>query len=237
LGEELTPRAAEAGWANGSEAARKSALRVYLGLIAFSIFGTILVRFGFQEPVWIARIASLATILSGTAVLWFSLPPANRTTLSLALIFGATSEILGLYTGFPFGQYRYTGEWWPSLPLPMGQNFPLALPFAWLMIAGASRLLLPPEWSRLKAALATGLLAALIDVPMEPVMTAKLGYWEWVVLGPLPGGAPILNFFGWFLVSALVGFFLKSAPEKSGRQAAIAVLAAHLVLVAVLAFA
>lgn len=214
-----------------------TALRVYLGLVAFSIFGTILVRFGFQEPVWIARIASLVTILSGTAVLWFALEASKRKVLLAALAIGAISEVAGLYTGLPFGSYRYTGVWWPSIPLPGGHSFPAALPFAWLMIAGGARLLLPPEWGRVQAALATGLLAALIDIPMEPVMTAKLGYWEWLVPGPLPGGAPILNFVGWFLVSALVGLFLPSAPEKPGRRAAAVILGAHLALVGVLAWA
>ena len=133
------------------------------------------------------------------------------------LLLGAAAEVTGLYTGFPFGQYSYTARWSPVVALPGGNYFPAILPFAWLLMAGAAWAISPGEGWR-KAAISGGL-AALIDIPMEAVMTGPLAYWRWDPGGPLPGGAPITNTIGWFVVATGAGLLLNrllpSDPKSS----------------------
>lgn len=142
----------------------------------------------------------------------------------LALGFGAGAEILGLASGFPFGRYAYTGAWWPSVELPVG-SFPLALPFAWLLMAGAARLSIVGSQSTkvpraLAFSLVGGLLAATVDLAMEPVMAGPLHYWRWLAPGPLPGGAPVANFLGWWGTATFAGLILTSgAPPVRGVAA------------------
>lgn len=134
----------------------------------------------------------------------------RRATLALALVLflGAAVELIGVTTGLPFGRYIYTDRWWPTVPLPDGGRFPLLLPFAWFLVAGAAALAVRVRG--LPGALLGGLLAAGVDLFMEPVMAGPLDYWRWLEPGPLPGGAPILNFVGWFATASLAGAVLRA---------------------------
>lgn len=165
--------------------------------------------------------------------------PWRRILPTLAL--GTAAELVGLGTGFPFGRYAYTDRWWPTLPLPGLGSFPLLLPFAWLLMAGASvfvasNWLDPMVWPWWRPALLGGLIAAVVDLGMEPVMAGRLGYWRWLAVGPLPGGAAISNFFGWWAVATIAGCVLTSgiSPRKDGS--ALWVLGGFVVLVAGLGF-
>ena len=154
--------------------------------------------------------ASLLTLGAGvfaTFAGYVRAVPHALPRLAAALALGATAEIVGLATGFPFGRYVYTDAWWPTVALPGIGSFPLALPFAWLLMAGASVLGLSP-FRPLPSALLGGLLAALVDLLMEPAMTGPLGYWRWLAPGPLPGGAALANPFGWWAVATLAGLVL-----------------------------
>lgn len=174
----------------------------------FSLAGTALTRATGLNPGPIAPIASIATILTGVYAIfgqqWRRMIPV--------LMIGAVAELLGLYTGFPFGAYAYTDRWIPTLPLPGDHRFPLILPFAWALIAGASWAISPGRgWQR---ALLAGLIAASIDLPMEAIMTGPLDYWRWKQPGPLPGGAPIANFLGWFAVATIAAAFLNHSDDR-----------------------
>ncbi len=153
--------------------------------------------------------------------------------LALFLV-GLTVELVGLYSKFPFGEYRYTGEWQPSVQIPGGLEFPLLLPVAWVLVVGASTLILPSPcpWRRslLAAALATA-----IDFFMEPTMIHILQYWTW------PGHAglyaPLTNAFGWFLTSLLGSLaFQTFAGKVVANQQTRWVLGGYLLFLAFLGF-
>jgi len=89
------------------------------------------------------------------------------------------------------------------------------------MMAGAAVLSLPPlkSTSPVLRAVAGGLLAAVIDLVMEPVLTGPLDYWRWLEHGPLPGGAPMANFAGWWATGCLAGLILVAkAPQLDPRR-------------------
>jgi len=177
--------------------------KIFLGLVLFSIAGTALTSQTGLNPGPIKQVASLLTLAFGVVALAQS---AKVWQVATVVGIGAVSEIVGLYTGLPFGRYAYSSRWWPTTHLPGGHVFPILLPFAWFLIAGGCALAMRPLG---KAALILApLMAALIDFFMEPVMTRTLGYWRWVQPGELPGGAPWLNPIGWFSVSLLATIIL-----------------------------
>lgn len=197
--------------------------KAYLFLTAFSILGTLLSRFTGTDPGWIAPVAAFLTLACGVAAVYTSYQ--SLSVLFTVLAIGLAAELLGIYTGLPFGRYEYTGRWWPTIPLPGDHRLPLLLPFAWAMVVGASFGLA----SRFpKPLLIAPILAAVADLLMEPVMTHGLGYWKWLEKGPLPGGAPVLNLVGWLLVSAVA--LIAARPTPTSRPEPAVVYFGHLAM-------
>jgi uncharacterized membrane protein len=185
----------------------------------------LLIRTTGLDPGPIPPVASLVTVLSGFIAL---ARLAKWWEATLVLGVGAFAEIIGLYTGLPFGKYEYTTAWWPVVGLPQGHHFPLLLPFAWFLIAGGCALALRPLGK--SALILAPLMATLIDLFMEPVMVHRLGYWRWIERGPLPGGAPWLNAVGWFGTSLLAAIILRRGKALSEDPAWI--LLGYVVLIA-----
>lgn len=200
------------------------AARWFLGLAVFSILGSLASRFVAEPPV-VGMVVSMAMIGCGVVVAGRPIVRSGRGgwfALVGALVIGAVGEIVGLATGAVFGRYEYTERWAPIVQLPQGP-FPVQLPFAWLMMAGCAHVLMKGivesrGGSRWAAVPLAGLLAAVANVPMEPVMAGPLGYWRWLDGGPMPGGAPVQNFIGWFgttvVASALMAAVDRSEPVR-----------------------
>jgi len=203
------------------------ASKVFLGLIVFSLLGTALSRLLNLDPGLIAPVTSALTILAGVWAafdgVWNSELPTGAATVAAL---GAFAELFGLRYGLPFGRYVYTDAWAPILTTAVGP-FPILLPFAWLMITAAAT-----RW--VGHPVLAGLVAASVDMVMEPVVANVLGYWRWLEDGPLPGGVPILNFCGWWVVSTLGAMILKRFSLKSDGGGWM-VLAGHLGLLCGLA--
>lgn len=179
-------------------------VRCFALLVAFAGLGTIASSLLHIDPGPIKPVSAILIVLIGSSVSWIAI----RDWMSvLAILAGsATAEILGLFTGFPFGVYEYTNQWIPTVPLGI-HRFPLLVPFSWLMVVGGCFAFCQRLSKRWQRVLGAGLLAALIDLPMEKAMTDVFGYWKWQSTGPF-FGAPVLNFCGWFGVAALLSWVL-----------------------------
>jgi putative membrane protein len=131
---------------------------------------------------------------------------------------GLLAEAVGVHTGFPFGEYRYTG----SLGFAVF-GVPAVVPLAWVMmawpallvgraLAGAGR----PLW--LVVPFGAWALASW-DVFLDPQMV-DAGHWVWAHPAPgLPGVAdvPLTNFAGWALVAvAMVLLLHRGVPPDIG---------------------
>lgn len=218
--------------------------------MAFSLTGSAVSRLTGLDPGPIAPVAAALTLLTGFtaafAPVWQAIGPKRALAAgAVVLAVGSASEITGLYTGLPFGRYAYTDAWFPTVPMPGDHRFPLLLPFAWFLMAGSAYLVVcrwatrrvepgarPPLWVIPGGAV----LAAVLDVPMEPVMTYVLGYWVWLdptwpIGGPILG-APLMNAVGWVATSLIAGWVLHAvgAYRASAREPGV-VLAGHLTLV------
>ena len=122
-----------------------------------------------------------------------------------------------MYTGVIFGDYAYTGAWFPVVQLPGHENFPLLVPFAWVFVAGGSYFTARAFLNGWTAIPAAGLLAACIDAPMERAMTSTFGYWRWESPAS-PFGAPIENAIGWFCVASFAAFLITKNSSSGSRH-------------------
>ncbi|GAA1298812.1 carotenoid biosynthesis protein [Saccharothrix xinjiangensis] len=114
---------------------------------------------------------------------------------------GLLAEAVGVRTGFPFGDYDYTGTLGAEV-----LGVPVLVPMAWVMMAWPAVLVgraLGRGWAVVP--LAAWALASW-DVFLDPQMV-DAGHWAWAHPAPgLPGvdGIPLTNFAGWLLVAVLI---------------------------------
>jgi len=114
------------------------------------------------------------------------------------------AEVIGVRTGFPFGQYSYSDLLGPSIA-----DVPLLIPLAWIMMLYptylASRYL--TRNPLLKVAMGAWLMAAW-DLYLDPQMIHE-GYWTWfTATGEATFDIPWTNFVGWFATSAVFMWLL-----------------------------
>lgn len=128
-------------------------------------------------------------------------------TIALVAVLSFLAEWIGSTTGFPFGKYHYTEVLQPQIA-----GVPLLIPLAWMMM-------LPPAWGiakiivqykghqvkqRLLFILVSALAFTAWDLFLDPQMVGW-GFWAWEAPG-LYFGIPLVNYLGWFLVSAILTF-------------------------------
>lgn len=114
-------------------------------------------------------------------------------------------ELIGVSTGYPFGNYSYTSAMSPFLgPVP------ISIPFLWCALgyfclrAGGPSVVVP------------ALLLVFLDVSFDPIFSRSL--WHWIPpLGLEYSGVPVLNFAGW-LISAIAIFTLFRTLDSESRK-------------------
>lgn len=128
---------------------------------------------------------------------------------------GLAAEAVGVHTGMPFGDYRYTGSLGPEV-----LDVPVVVPLAWTMMAYpvllAARRLTVGRTLPLAVVLVGAYGLTAWDVFLDPQMVGD-GHWVWAHPAPaLPGvpGIPLTNYAGWLLVGALVMLVLTAALPR-----------------------
>ena len=109
-------------------------------------------------------------------------------------------EVLGVRTGVPFGDYRYTGGLGPSL-----LGVPVVVPLAWAMFAYPALVvgrLLGRPWLAGAWALASW------DLFLDPQMVAA-HHWRFAA-----GGVPVSNYLGWLAVALVLMALLARLPWR-----------------------
>jgi len=143
-------------------------------------------------------------------------PRAALALLGTATLGGFAVEAVGVATGFPFGEYDYSGRLGPKL-----LGVPLIIPLAWTWMAWPAWLAALRVLRRRPAriVLAAAGLAAW-DLFLDPQMVAE-DYWQWRSPEPsLPGvpGVPIGNYLGWLGFALLLMTALSLALGRAGRD-------------------
>lgn len=148
-----------------------------------------------------------------------------------AVMTGYAAEVVGLLTGFPFGDYTYTAMLRPQLA-----GVPVVVALAWggmgLAAYAVAAAVAPAGWARVCAG--AGALTAW-DLFLDPQMV-RLGLWTWAEHGPYRG-IPLSNFAGWLLVSALVMLVVGRVTGGAGPARGLLVLYGVMAVMETVAFA
>ena len=120
--------------------------------------------------------------------------------LAVGCLVGASAELIGTTTGFPFGPYSY-GDF---LGAKIAGHVPWLIPPSWYAISLVSldlgRRLGLGRWGRIGA---VALFMVLWDVALDPAMSHAFPFWKYDVGGQF-FGMPLVNWAGWALTSAVI---------------------------------
>lgn len=134
--------------------------------------------------------------------------------LLVAALTGIASEMTGVHTGLLFGHYQYgevLGFKFMDVPLLIGLNWFCIVYCAYVMMFKISG----TTTNRWLLAGGTGLLTTVFDWIMEPV-AVDLSFWKWE-----HDIIPVYNFFCWWLISTLLGFFFYGIRLKAENSFAV----------------
>ncbi len=174
----------------------------------------------FTQTDWILRATSFNLLLSTALLIWThqQLNRAFWLFVVICYLTGLITEMIGVNTGWLFGQYVYGEILGPQLwnvPLVIGINWFIVLYCCGHTLQALTHRLLPDLSPRLKgiSLLIDGaLLAVAFDWLIEPV-AVQLGYWTWA-----GGTIPMFNYISWFGISLLLMLAFRctqpDAPNK-----------------------
>ncbi|MBU6339878.1 MAG: carotenoid biosynthesis protein [Bacteroidetes bacterium] len=140
-----------------------------------------------------------ASILLSYGILWWNHGAIQRGALQFGLFafgVGFLSEVMGVNTGFPFGDYSYGA----LLGLKIW-NTPLLIGVNWTLVCYCACTLADRLWSDKRTwgwLLCASLIPVILDVLIEPV-AIRLDFWSWE-----SGTPPMQNYAGWWGVSLLI---------------------------------
>ncbi len=135
-------------------------------------------------------------LLSTVLMLWYHMPGWDSRTwifLILTYLTGFIAELVGVQTGWIFGNYTYGQVLGPKIlgtPLIIGVNWVLLTYAAGVTVKTLFPALPPAAKAFLSAAAMVGL-----DLLIEP-MAVKYGMWSWQ-----GGTIPLKNYIGWMAVA------------------------------------
>ncbi len=165
-----------------------------------------------SEPPAVSRVGGAVLLFSAAALIVLAERRAHRAALVGLGVLGLLIEVVGGWTGFPFGDYAYT----TALP-PHLLDTPLAMGAAWLILLAYvhQRLWRLGVRGRFTIATVGALYMVTIDLLVDPVAVDVLRYWQWRESG-VYYGIPSLNFLGWFAASWVLLAFAARRPTESG---------------------
>ena len=145
----------------------------------------------------------------------------------ISLLAGYFIEVIGVHTGWPFGDYEYgpvLGVQWFDVPLTIGLNW-FMLSYAFAMVVNQFIKKSP----LIKSAFGATLMVAL-DFLIEPV-AIKLNYWTWT-----NETIPFSNFLAWWVISFLLQLILTLKGSQMRNPLALILLLAQSIYFAAIFF-
>lgn len=148
------------------------------------------------------KLTSFIFLLAGLIILYFAFKEGDIKILIWFLISYITlftAEIIGVQTGFIFGDYLYT-----DLLGPAYFGVPLLISFNWLFILlGTVYIASLAEEKIILNSLLAGTIAVVYDMMLQEAVK-KLLYWEWY-----EGIVPIFNYYSWFFLGAFLALIYR----------------------------
>ncbi len=138
----------------------------------------------------------LILIITLIAVLW-SLKSKRITFLALTVgFYGYMWEVIGVYSGFPFGDYNYGGGLGFRL-----LDVPLILVVNWALMSVLCYYAFIELNNKYLRILLSSFSMVVVDFLIEPV-AINFDWWSWVNID-----VPFTNYLGWFFISLSVMIF------------------------------
>ena len=143
--------------------------------------------------------------------------------VATVFLIGWTFETVSILTGIPFGTYHYTEMMAPFLghvPVFVLPAYGVMGYVSWSLaslILGHRRARLDAHGARWVPVLASGLMV-IWDLSMDPLRASVEGRWIWVD-GGAHHGVPVLNYFGWFVVTWLMFKVFAALTHRFAQQA------------------
>lgn len=178
--------------------------------ITFPLIGVLLLIGGQEEivPAWLAfnpYLMVTAVTIMALPLIAGILPLIDRRAaigLAVLVLFAWGIELMGIHTGFPYGDFGYQMDLGPML---LG-DVPFALPVFYFPILLDAYLLailmLGPRSDRFLVRYpVVVVLVIILDLILDPG-AVSLGFWAWDSPGPYYG-VPLQNFLGWVLSASV----------------------------------
>lgn len=179
-------------------------------LVLTHVSGLIGLQTAWKE--WFLMLTPINLLLSFVILIWNHQRWSLWLAVSLLLvgILGFISEVIGVTTGLPFGEYSYgatLGYKWLEVPLMIGVNWAMLI-YASNMVSKAWRM------SVIAKAIGAALMMVFLDVLIEPVAIAY-DFWSWEA-----AEVPLLNYAGWFGVAFMLSLIMQLSLKESSNNLA-----------------
>jgi uncharacterized membrane protein len=170
------------------------------------------------KPGWPEALLLLLAAAGTITALARQLPLQNVLLAAFVIaLMGGAAHAFGVTMGIPFGPFLFGADAGPQL----FKTLPWAMPLIWVVVVlnsrGVVRLILRP-WRKTRSygfwlIGLTALLTMLFDLALDPFTARVKHYWLWLPTKfPVTWqGAPLVNFFGWAVVSLLILAFVTPA--------------------------
>jgi len=163
-------------------------------------------------------LAAVATLTIGSLSHLMAAVGIRKALTAAASVMGIgwLAEVIGINTAILFGHYSYG----PALQ-PQIAGVPLAVVFAWFMMAWPFSALVTRWWPHAGASVQAAMTGALLtawDLFLDPQMVGER-YWTWrEVSSAVPGtGIPVGNYLWWFVVGSSAAWVMLriARPQKT----------------------
>lgn len=192
---------------------RKQLIYVLI-LVIFYTVGTVGIKLGYREQ--FLPLSPFNLLLSFIVLLLSYNKKSLKLLVSVAIvgIIGFTAELIGVHTGYLFGDYYYGNNLGYKLA-----EVPLIIAVNWAMLSIVSVSLFQklPIPKLIIAILSASLMTAL-DFLIEPV-AMKSDFWMWK-----DGTIPVFNYVCWWLIAFPLHYFLLKRNVTEQNQVSIALL-------------
>lgn len=156
---------------------------------------------------------SVYNLLLSVVLLFVSQVTSKANFLKLfvpVFVLGYLVELVGIITGFPFGDYHYgdaLGFKLYDVPLIIGVNW-------FMLVMGSGFLVRKAVSNPWLQVICAALLMVVVDYPIEQ-MASTLDYWYWA-----GNNIPVSNFLGWFFVAIIMQIlFVKYMYKERNHMA------------------
>ncbi len=166
-------------------------------------------------------IISLGLLIAGSKT------PRKQLAKAFLPIFliGLIVEIIGVQTGFPFGEYVYGKVMGPQI-----MDTPVVIGVNWFLLSYLFYFITQKINNKVFQIFLASALMTLMDVLIEPI-AIKLNYWTWT-----DNNVPFSNYLAWFIIAVLMQIILSTKLENEKNKVAITLLITQVVFFCLLFF-